>query len=81
MIERDKRATKAGFMVGGTGLLTAMLALIALVLMLPLKQTVVELYTVDNHTGRGARHPCVKNPPDGGRRLSEGDDRQLRQAA
>ena len=52
MIERDKRATKAGFMVGGTGLLTAMLALIALVLMLPLKQTVVELYTVDNHTGR-----------------------------
>ena len=52
MIERDKRATKAGFMVGGAGLLTAMLALIALVLMLPLKQTVVELYTVDNHTGR-----------------------------
>ncbi|MGJ3288880.1 virB8 family protein [Klebsiella michiganensis] len=52
MIERDKRATKAGFMVGGAGLLTAVLALIAVVLMLPLKQTVVELYTVDNHTGR-----------------------------
>mgnify|MGYP004714094201 CR=1 FL=1 len=52
MIERDKRATKAGFMVGGAGLLTALLALIAVVLMLPLKQTVVELYTVDNHTGR-----------------------------
>lgn len=52
MIERDKRATKAGFMVGGAGLLTAILALIAVVLMLPLKQTVVELYTVDNHTGR-----------------------------
>ena len=52
MTERDKRATKAGFMVGGAGLLTAILALIAVVLMLPLKQTVVELYTVDNHTGR-----------------------------
>ncbi|EPC4574827.1 TPA: type IV secretion system protein [Klebsiella variicola subsp. variicola] len=52
MIERDKRATKAGFMVGGAGLLTAILALIAVALMLPLKQTVIELYTVDNHTGR-----------------------------
>ncbi|MBK0126178.1 type IV secretion system protein [Pantoea sp. S61] len=52
MIERDKRATKAGFMVGGAGLLLAALALIAVVLMLPLKQTVIELYTVDNHTGR-----------------------------
>ncbi|MBK0015656.1 virB8 family protein [Kosakonia sp. S42] len=52
MIERDKRATKAGFVVGGAGLLTAVLALIAMVLILPLKQTVVELYTVDNHTGR-----------------------------
>lgn len=52
MIERDKRAMKAGFITGGAGLLIAVLALIAVVLMLPLKQTVVELYTVDNHTGR-----------------------------
>ncbi|MDT7487271.1 VirB8 family type IV secretion system protein [Citrobacter koseri] len=52
MIERDKRAIKAGFITGGAGLLIAVLALIAVVLMLPLKQTVVELYTVDNHTGR-----------------------------
>ncbi|QHP53736.1 type IV secretion system protein [Pectobacterium carotovorum subsp. carotovorum] len=52
MIERDKRATKAGFMVGGAGLLLATLALIAVVLMLPLKQTVIELYTVDKYTGR-----------------------------
>ncbi|WP_432340494.1 virB8 family protein [Yersinia enterocolitica] len=52
MIERDKRAMKAGFITGGAGLLTAVLALITVVLMLPLKQTVVELYTVDNHTGR-----------------------------
>lgn len=52
MIERDKRATKAGFVVGGMGLLIAVLALVAVVVMLPLKQTDVELYTVDNHTGR-----------------------------
>ena len=52
MIERDKRATKAGFVVGGVGLLIAVLALIAVVVMLPLKQTDVELYAVDNHTGR-----------------------------
>ena len=52
MIERDKRATKAGFVVGGVGLLIAVLALVAVVVMLPLKQTDVELYAVDNHTGR-----------------------------
>ncbi|WP_258861727.1 VirB8/TrbF family protein, partial [Klebsiella pneumoniae] len=39
MIERDKRATKAGFVVGGVGLLIAVLALVAVVVMLPLKQT------------------------------------------
>jgi type IV secretion system protein VirB8 len=37
---------------GGVGLLIAVLALVAVVVMLPLKQTDVELYTVDNHTGR-----------------------------
>ncbi|HCJ5524767.1 TPA: type IV secretion system protein [Klebsiella pneumoniae] len=52
MIERDKRAMKAGFITGGAGLLIAVLGLIAVVVMLPLKQTVIELYTVDNHTGR-----------------------------
>ncbi|MEB6348625.1 type IV secretion system protein [Klebsiella pneumoniae] len=52
MIERDKRVMKAGFITGGAGLLIAVLALIAVVVMLPLKQTVIELYTVDNHTGR-----------------------------
>ena len=52
MIDRDKRATKAGFLVGGAGLLITILSLIAIVIMLPLKQTTVELYTVHNHTGR-----------------------------
>lgn len=51
-IERDKRAAKAGFVVGGTGLLIAVLAVAAILVMLPLKETTVELVTVDNHTGR-----------------------------
>jgi type IV secretion system protein VirB8 len=49
---RDQRAAKAGFITGAAGLLAAILALVAIIVMLPLKQTVVELYTVDNHTGR-----------------------------
>ncbi|WP_054177351.1 virB8 family protein [Citrobacter sp. CtB7.12] len=52
MSTRDKHAAKAGFITGAVGLLAAILALVAVILMLPLKQTVVELYTVDNHTGR-----------------------------
>ena len=50
--ERDKRAAKAGFVVGGAGLLIAVLAVAAILVMLPLKETTVELVTVDNHTGR-----------------------------
>lgn len=50
-IERDKRAAKAGFVVGGAGLLIAVLAVAAILVMLPLKETTVELVTVDNHTG------------------------------
>ncbi|MCX8963392.1 type IV secretion system protein [Erwinia psidii] len=52
MIERDKRATKAGFVVGGVGLLLAVLAVSAVLVMLPLKQTIVELVTVDVQSGR-----------------------------
>lgn len=51
-IERDKRAARAGFVVGGAGLLIAVLAVAAILVMLPLKETTVELVTVDNHTGR-----------------------------
>lgn len=52
MLDRDKKATKAGFIVGGAGLLTGLLSLISVVMMIPLKQTEIALYTVDNHTGR-----------------------------
>lgn len=81
MIDRDKRATKAGFVVGGVGLLIAVLALVAVVVMLPLKQTDVDLYTVDNHTGR-VEHVTrtSKNQPDRNRSLSKGDGRKLRQS-
>ncbi len=53
--DRDKRAMQAGFFIGGVGLLAAILALTAIILMMPLKQTQVELYTVDNQTGRVER--------------------------
>ena len=81
MIERDKRATKAGFVVGGMGLLIAVLALVAVVVMLPLKQTDVELYTLDNHRTGGTRYPDIENQPDRNRSLSKGDGRKLRQSA
>lgn len=52
-IDADKRARKAGFMVGAAGILLAIMAVGAVIIMLPLKQTKVELYSVDNHTGKG----------------------------
>lgn len=52
-IDSDKRARKVGFMVGGAGLFLAILAMVAVITMLPLKKTEVDLYTVDNHTGQG----------------------------
>ncbi|SET71033.1 virB8 family protein [Kosakonia radicincitans] len=51
-IDHERRARKAGFVVGGAGLVIGILAVIAIIVMLPLKQTDVELYTVDNTTGR-----------------------------
>ncbi|MFN2098386.1 virB8 family protein [Pantoea agglomerans] len=52
-IKRDKREKKIGYLVGGAGLVIGVLALIALVMILPLKETVVKLYTVNEHTGGG----------------------------
>lgn len=52
MMDRDKRVTKSAFIVGGAGLLVGILSLVAVVVILPLKQTDIELYTVNNHTGR-----------------------------
>lgn len=52
-IDAGKRAGKAGFIVGAAGLLLAIMCMGVVIIMLPLKQTKVELYTVDNHTGDG----------------------------
>lgn len=51
-IEREKRIAKASLTVGAAGLFIGGLSIIALIIMLPLKKTDVELYTVDNQTGR-----------------------------
>ncbi|QDY44474.1 virB8 family protein [Candidatus Pantoea soli] len=51
-IEREKRIKKASFTVGVLGLLIGLLGVVAVIVMLPLKRTEVELYTVDNNTGR-----------------------------
>ncbi len=52
MLTRDARDKKLCFFIGGTGLLTGILGLTAVLLLLPLKTTELELYTVDNTTGR-----------------------------
>lgn len=52
LLNRDARDKKVAFLIGGTGLLTGLLSLTAVVLLLPLKTTELELYTVDNTTGR-----------------------------
>lgn len=52
MLTRDARDKKVGFFIGGVGLLIGVLGLTAVLLLLPLKRTELELYTVDNTTGR-----------------------------
>jgi type IV secretion system protein VirB8 len=52
LLTRDARDKKVAFLIGGTGLLTGVLGLTTVLLLLPLKTTELELYTVDNTTGR-----------------------------
>ncbi|MEN3262836.1 type IV secretion system protein [Sodalis endosymbiont of Spalangia cameroni] len=59
MLERDERDRKAGFVFGGICLGIAMLAVIAVVIMLPLKQTETALYVTDGITGRTERVTLV----------------------
>lgn len=51
-IDHQRRTSKAGFIVGGAGLVIGILAVIAIVIMLPLKQTIIELYAIDTPSGR-----------------------------
>ncbi|EAT7562813.1 type IV secretion system protein [Salmonella enterica subsp. enterica serovar Newport] len=50
-LKRDERDKKVGFFIGGTGLFIAILSIIALIVMLPLKQTIVDLYVLDKTAG------------------------------
>ncbi|WP_336222913.1 type IV secretion system protein [Enterobacter kobei] len=59
ILEREQRMKKAGWMVAGVAgfLLTGAIA--ALIILLPLKKTMVELYTLDRQTGRIERVTTV----------------------
>lgn len=52
MLERDERDRKAGFVFGGICLGIASFAVIAVVIMFPLKHTETALYVTDGITGR-----------------------------
>ncbi|NUD47733.1 type IV secretion system protein, partial [Escherichia coli] len=52
ILERDMRMKKAGWIVAALAGLLLVFALAALILLLPLKTTTVELYTLDRQTGR-----------------------------
>ncbi|HHQ9522460.1 type IV secretion system protein (plasmid) [Yersinia massiliensis] len=60
MLTRDARDKKAGFFIGGIGLLIGVLGIVAVIMLLPLKETELELYTVDNTTGRVEKITHVK---------------------
>lgn len=61
MIERDKRSKKLAWVIAVSGVMVGMLGLVAVITMLPLKQTTVDLYTVDNTTGRVEKITTVNN--------------------
>lgn len=52
ILTHEVRARKIAFAISITAIAFALLCIAALIVMLPLKQTEIELYTVDSHTGR-----------------------------
>ncbi|BET64941.1 virB8 family protein [Yersinia pseudotuberculosis] len=60
LLTRDARDKKVGFFIGGTGLLMGVFGIVAVIMLLPLKETELELYTVDNTTGRVEKITHVK---------------------
>ncbi len=60
LLTRDARDKKVGFFIGGTGLLIGVFGIVAVIMLLPLKETELELYTVDNTTGRVEKITHVK---------------------
>ena len=55
ILERDMRMKKAGWIVAALAGLLLVFALAALILLLPLKTTTVELYTLDREAPRGVQ--------------------------
>ena len=55
LMTKDRKSIKAAFIIAGAAVLVAVMAVAAITLMMPLKQTEVELYAVDHQTGRMER--------------------------
>jgi type IV secretion system protein VirB8 len=51
-LTQESRSKKVAWAIAIAGGVFALLCVVAIIVMLPLKQTDVELYTVDSHTGR-----------------------------
>ncbi|HEE9941887.1 TPA: type IV secretion system protein [Citrobacter freundii] len=60
MLTRDARAKKLAFVIAAVATVFALLSVVAVIVMLPLKHTEVELYTVDSHSGRAEYVTRVK---------------------
>ncbi|ROH76252.1 type IV secretion system protein [Lonsdalea populi] len=52
ILERDTRLKKAGWIISGLFFIICIIMGVAIVVMLPLKQTITELYSLDKQTGR-----------------------------
>jgi len=52
MLEKEERSRKTAWRVAATGLILAALAITAIIILLPLKTTDIELWSVDKQTGR-----------------------------
>ena len=68
ILERDTRLKKAGWIVSGLFFIICIIMGVAIVVMLPLKQTITELYSIDKQTGRIEYMTTVKESE-----LSESD--------
>jgi Type IV secretory pathway, component VirB8 len=61
MLTKESRAKKLAFVIAAVATLFALLCVVAIIVMMPLKQTDVELYTIDSHTGRSEYISRVKD--------------------
>ena len=60
MLNRDRRDKKIAIAIAVVATVFALLCLVALIVLLPLKNTEVDLYTVDSHSGRAEYVTRVK---------------------